>query len=496
VSGQRDRRQPSRGEGTQVPRAHFEEDLPCGRRAEAGERLQPCELRRRPVAKERMAAPALVAPGKADQSYGHEDAREAGGESRTADAKRGKTQFAVDEHPVEEPVDEIGPDIGRRDDVDLAHALQITAGCAVEQQRQRAPQQDAKITRRRNGHLRSDTEADKSETGQAGEQHERRCGDAGEIDALRQPAMAFVVILAAVGLRDQRVEAEQKAHAEERWCVVDGVADGDRADSRRAKLAHHDGVDHALRHPAQLAEDDGNCERDHGAQFASPVGVRGRHFSNLQGAIRDTRNDNPVTIRRGPVRYDDRHLTGEVPMRKLSLILILCAAASMAAAQASSIYDFTMKSIDGQQVSLSSFKGKVVLLVNVASKCGFTPQYSALESVYEKYKDRGLVIVGVPANNFAQQEPGTDAEIKQFCTNKYNVSFPMMSKVSVLGDDKTPLYVYLTDKSTDPKFAGDIKWNFTKFLFDRNGNLIDRFEPPVKPDAPEVISAIEGALGS
>ncbi len=183
-------------------------------------------------------------------------------------------------------------------------------------------------------------------------------------------------------------------------------------------------------------------------------------------------------------------------MRKLIPILMLCAAASMAAAQASSIYDFTMKSIDGQQLSLSSFKGKVVLLVNVASKCGFTPQYSALESVYEKYKDRGFVIVGVPANNFAQQEPGTDAEIKQFCTNKYNVTFPILSKVSVLGDDKTPLYVFLTDKSTDPKFAGDIKWNFTKFLFDRNGNPIARFEPPVKPDAPEVISAIEGALGS
>ncbi len=183
-------------------------------------------------------------------------------------------------------------------------------------------------------------------------------------------------------------------------------------------------------------------------------------------------------------------------MRKLIPILMLCATASMTVAQASSIYDFTMKSIDGQQMSLSSFKGKVVLLVNVASKCGFTPQYSALESVYEKYKDRGLVIVGVPANNFAQQEPGTDAEIKQFCTNKYNVSFPMMSKVSVLGDDKTPLYVFLTDKSTDPKFAGDIKWNFTKFLFDRNGNPIARFEPPIKPDAPEVISAIEGALGS
>jgi glutathione peroxidase len=187
--------------------------------------------------------------------------------------------------------------------------------------------------------------------------------------------------------------------------------------------------------------------------------------------------------------------SGEARMRKFALMMGLCAAAvAMMAANETSIYDFTMKSIDGQQVSLGSFKGKVVLLVNVASKCGFTPQYSALESVYEKYKDRGLVIVGVPANNFAQQEPGTDAEIKTFCTNKYNVTFPMMSKVSVLGDDKTPLYVFLTSDSTDPKFAGDIKWNFTKFLFDKNGNPVARFEPPVKPDSPEMTAAIEKAL--
>ena len=107
-----------------------------------------------------------------------------------------------------------------------------------------------------------------------------------------------------------------------------------------------------------------------------------------------------------------------------------------------------MNSIDGQPVSLKSYKGKVVLLVNVASKCGFTPQYTGLESLYEKYKDRGFVIVGVPANNFAQQEPGTNEEIKTFCSRKYNVSFPMMSKVSVLGEDKTPLYRYLTDKDS------------------------------------------------
>jgi glutathione peroxidase len=181
-------------------------------------------------------------------------------------------------------------------------------------------------------------------------------------------------------------------------------------------------------------------------------------------------------------------------MRKLFLILMLCVASASLSAEPKSIYDFNLKTIDGQPTSLKAYHGKVVLLVNVASKCGFTPQYAGLESLYEKYKDRGLVIVGVPANNFAQQEPGTDAEIKKFCSNKYNVTFPMMSKVSVLGDDKTPLYIFLTAKDTDPKFSGDIKWNFTKFLFDRNGNPIARFEPNVTPDSPEVTSAIESAL--
>ncbi|MBV8672563.1 MAG: glutathione peroxidase [Acidobacteriaceae bacterium] len=158
------------------------------------------------------------------------------------------------------------------------------------------------------------------------------------------------------------------------------------------------------------------------------------------------------------------------------------------------IYDFTLKSIDGKPVSLSEYHGKVVMLVNVASKCGFTPQYAGLEKLYEKYKDQGFVIVGIPANNFMHQEPGTDAEIKQFCTRNYNVSFPMMSKVSVKGDDITPLYVFLTDKSTDPKLGGEIKWNFTKFLFDRNGNPVARFEPDVKPESPEVVAAVESAL--
>jgi glutathione peroxidase len=181
-------------------------------------------------------------------------------------------------------------------------------------------------------------------------------------------------------------------------------------------------------------------------------------------------------------------------MRKLFLILTLCLACASLSAEPKSIYEFTMNSIDGQPVSLKNFQGKVVLLVNVASKCGFTPQYTALEALYEKYSSRGLVIVGIPANNFMSQEPGTNDEIKKFCSTKYNVTFPMMAKVSVKGDDQTPLYTFLTGKATDPQFAGDIKWNFTKFLFDRNGNPVARFEPAVTPDSAQVTAAIESAL--
>jgi glutathione peroxidase len=158
------------------------------------------------------------------------------------------------------------------------------------------------------------------------------------------------------------------------------------------------------------------------------------------------------------------------------------------------VYGFRMKTIDGDPTTLAPYKGKVLLLVNVASACGFTPQYTALEAVYEKYKAQGLVVVGIPANNFANQESGTEAEIKTFCSNKYHVTFPMMSKVSVVGADKTPLYKFLTDKTTDPAFAGEIKWNFTKFLIGRNGVPVARFESAVTPDSPQVIAAIEGAL--
>lgn len=162
---------------------------------------------------------------------------------------------------------------------------------------------------------------------------------------------------------------------------------------------------------------------------------------------------------------------------------------SATAGAASSVHEFTMKSIDGQDTPLASMKGKVVLFVNVASQCGYTPQYAGLEALYRKYKDKGLVLVGVPANNFGGQEPGADAEIKDFCKRKYDVTFPMMSKVSVKGGDITPLYAYLTTAK-----GGDVKWNFTKFLVGKDGKVISRFESGVKPDSAEISAAIESAL--
>jgi glutathione peroxidase len=135
-----------------------------------------------------------------------------------------------------------------------------------------------------------------------------------------------------------------------------------------------------------------------------------------------------------------------------------------------------------------------VMIVNVASKCGFTPQYKQLEEVYKKYADRGLVIIGFPANNFGGQEPGTNEQIKQFCSNKYDVTFPMMAKVSVVGEDKAPLYKFLTEKESAGDFAGEIGWNFNKFLVDRNGNLIARFNSKAKPDDAAVTEEIEKAL--
>ena len=180
---------------------------------------------------------------------------------------------------------------------------------------------------------------------------------------------------------------------------------------------------------------------------------------------------------------------------KLNLYLPFGALLIMATSlfAASGVYNFTLNSIDGKPAPLADYKGKVVLLVNVASQCGYTPQYSGLEATYEKYKDQGFVILGFPANNFGAQEPGTNEEIKTFCTRKYSVTFPMYSKISVKGADQAPLYAYLT-KETGPGITGEIKWNFTKFLVDRDGKVVQRFEPAVTPDSKEVTAAIERQL--
>ena len=158
------------------------------------------------------------------------------------------------------------------------------------------------------------------------------------------------------------------------------------------------------------------------------------------------------------------------------------------------LYDFEPQSISGQPAPLSAYKGKVLLLVNVASKCGFTPQYKGLEALYEKYKDQGLVVIGFPANNFGAQEPGTNEEIQTFCSRTYHVAFPMMSKISVKGEDIAPLYHFLTDPQANPKTGGEIKWNFTKFLVGKDGAILERFEPKVTPESAELTGAVERAL--
>ena len=159
-----------------------------------------------------------------------------------------------------------------------------------------------------------------------------------------------------------------------------------------------------------------------------------------------------------------------------------------------SVLDFQVRDIDGKSVDLAKFKGDVLLVVNTASKCGYTKQYKGLEDVYGKYKAKGFEVLAFPANEFGHQEPGTDSEIKQFCSAKYSVSFPLFSKIVVKGTGIHPLYAFLTSKDTDPKFAGDIPWNFSKFLVNRKGEVIARFAPGDEPEGDKVVKAIETAL--
>ena len=170
------------------------------------------------------------------------------------------------------------------------------------------------------------------------------------------------------------------------------------------------------------------------------------------------------------------------------------AGAKVTAATATSPLEFTMKSIDGKDVPLSKYKGKVVLIVNVASKCGLTAQYAQLQELHQKFGSRGLAVIGFPANNFGNQEPGSEPEIREFCTKNYGVTFDMFAKVSVKGEDQSELYRFLTTESKANKFPGEIEWNFAKFLVDRDGQVIARFSPKVRPDDKEVLAAIEKAL--
>ena len=183
-------------------------------------------------------------------------------------------------------------------------------------------------------------------------------------------------------------------------------------------------------------------------------------------------------------------------MTVLVLLSTLAAAAAVNAgpkAAPATIYDFKMKNIDGKAVSLDKFKGQVLLVVNVASKCGNTPQYEGLEGMYAKYKDKGFAVLGFPANEFGGQEPGTDAEIKEFCEATYHVAFPMFSKIVVKGDGINPLYTWLIANSGSDK---DVQWNFEKFLIGRDGKVIGRFSPRTQPSDPKVVSAVEAALAA
>ena len=163
-------------------------------------------------------------------------------------------------------------------------------------------------------------------------------------------------------------------------------------------------------------------------------------------------------------------------------------------AHAESLYDIKLKDIDGKDTTLAAYKGKAVLIVNVASKCGYTKQYAALEATYQKFKDKGFVVLGFPCNQFGGQEPGSNEEIKKFCSSKFSVTFPLFDKLDVNGEKRHPLYTALAGK--DSPFPGDIKWNFNKFLIGKDGKIVSRYESKVTPDSEELTKAIEAALAA
>ena len=180
-------------------------------------------------------------------------------------------------------------------------------------------------------------------------------------------------------------------------------------------------------------------------------------------------------------------------MKKLALLAALILMQTLSA-PAGSVLEIPVKDNEGKETSLNAYKGKVLLVVNVASKCGLTPQYKGLESLQQKYQARGFSVLGFPCNQFGGQEPGTNEEIKQFCSSKYDVTFPLFDKIEVNGAKRHPLYVALAGEQSP--FPGDIKWNFGKFLIGKDGKILKRFEPKTAPDAPEVVQAVEAALAA
>jgi len=179
-------------------------------------------------------------------------------------------------------------------------------------------------------------------------------------------------------------------------------------------------------------------------------------------------------------------------MKKILFVSCFIVMVLGATAQHKTLYDFKANTLGGEPFDLSTLKGKKVLVVNTASKCGLTPQYATLQKLYDTYKDRNFVIIGFPANNFMEQEPGTNAEIKEFCTSHYGVTFPMMSKISVKGDDMDPLYKWLTLKSQNGLVDAEVQWNFQKFMINEKGELVDFASPRDKPDSEKIINWIEG----
>lgn len=180
-------------------------------------------------------------------------------------------------------------------------------------------------------------------------------------------------------------------------------------------------------------------------------------------------------------------------MKLMIMSLFALFASPAIASDATSIHEFTLNDIGGDSVSLDTYKGKTLLIVNTASKCGFTKQYAGLVKLQKEYKDKGLIVLGFPANNFGNQEPGTNREISQFCSGKYGVDFPMFSKLSVKGDDQHPLFAYLTS-AKNPDFTGNIRWNFEKFVVGPDGKLLRRFRSPTKPTSKKMKAAIDSAL--